>query len=119
MGRCKLFLCLLLLFIFSTSVMAEDKCSDSKINELNNQVTKVSVVSQYDEFNERYGFFNKYIVTVYELPKGFYISDKEKSVLFIYDEVKDVVVSKVVNYDIGDLHIYSNECPEQSLKKLI
>lgn len=104
-------------FAFSSFVFAEDKCSDSKVEELKKQVTKVSIVSQYDEFNARYGVFNKYLVTVYELPKGFYISDKGKSVLFIYDEVKDGVVSKVVNYDIGDLHIYANECPEQSLKK--
>lgn len=104
-------------FAFSSFVFAEDKCSDSKVEELKKQVTKVSIVSQYDEFNARYGVFNKYLVTVYELPKGFYISDKGQSVLFTYDEIEDGAISKIVNYDIGDLYIYANECPEQSLKK--
>ena len=100
-------------FAFSSFVFAEDKCSDSKVEELKKQVTKVSIVSQYDEFNARYGVFNKYLVTVYELPKDFYISDKGQSVLFTYDEIEDGAISKIVNYDIGDLHIYANECPEK------
>lgn len=104
--------------MFSSGVIAEEKCSDSKINELKKQVDVVSGVSQYDEVNASYGVFNKYIVTVYALPKGFYVRDKGQSVLFLYDEVVDGAVSEVVSYDIGDLYVYSDECPNQSLKKL-
>ena len=66
--------------MFSSGVIAEEKCSDSKINELKKQVDVVSVVSQYDEDGLASGIFNNNIVTVYGLPKGFYVINKSSSV---------------------------------------
>ncbi len=117
MKKFKVFICVFAFFIFSSSVFAEDKCSDSKVEELKKQVAKVSIVSQYDEEGTKEGVFNRYLVTLYELPKGFFVKNKGQSVLLIPEDAVDGVISEYIYYDTGYLYLYSYDCPSQPLKQ--
>ena len=109
--------CLFLFFLFSSYTFAEEKCTNNKIEDLKKHIANVSMVSAFDEEGEKIGIYGRYLVTLYELPKGFYVKNRTQSVLFVYSDLKEGVATRYVNYDVGKFYVYSYDCPNQALKE--
>ena len=113
----KILLLFIILFIGSISVKAEEKCSDDKINQLKKQIEKVSLVSNFDDDALKDGILDANIITLYDLPRGFFVRNEDYSVIFDASEIVDGSITKSVGLVNKNFGVYSEECPNQVLKE--
>lgn len=114
----KKMLFIILMFAFINITYAEE-CTENKIKELKEKADNINVDVEFDYNSADAGVRNMSYVTVQGLTNDLYVYANDLSVLFLKShENESGEITKLVTDRVKSLHVYSNICPNQIIKKI-
>lgn len=114
----KKMLFIILMFTFMNTAYA-DECTENKLKELQQLADNINVDVEFDYNSAEAGVRNMSYVTVQGLTNDFYVYADDLSVLFLKSQENEVgAITKLVSDGVKTLHVYSNICPNQIIKKI-
>lgn len=108
MDRLKYLLIFFLCFFISTSIGYADECDVAKLKEL---AKSIEVSSEFDYDSLDMGIYNSNNVTIYGLTDELYVTTKDKSTAFTFnDREEDGSIKQLIAYGNDKLEVYSTYC---------
>lgn len=94
------------------------ECTDEEISDLKDLADMVQIDVEFDYDAIEYGFFDRNIVTVQNLPNDLYIRSSDNAIGIFSIEAVDGIITEKVDSSTTELRVYSNMCENIILRKI-